>query len=69
MIIQTGAYNPQCNPQELSWLEVRRQPICNQDFDSMDQVETVLERLLRQLESAPDQIQSLTSFDWILMLY
>ena len=54
-----------CNPQELVWREVRRQPFGNHDFDSMDLVETALEHRLRQLESSPAQIQSLTGFDWI----
>jgi hypothetical protein len=32
----------------------------------MDAVETALEHRLRQLESSPAQIQSLTGFDWIV---
>ena len=59
-------YSPQCNPQELVWREVRRQPFGNHDFDSMDQVEAALELRLRELESTPAQIQSLTGFDWII---
>ena len=59
-------YSPQCNPQELVWREVRRQPFGNHDFDSMDAVQTALEHRLRQLESSPAQIQSLTGFDWII---
>ena len=59
-------YSPQCNPQELVWREVRREPFGNHDFDSMDAVESALERRRRQLESSPTQIQSLTGFDWII---
>ena len=59
-------YSPQCNPQELVWREVRREPFGNHDFASMDQVEAALEQRLRQLESAPAQIRSLTAFDWII---
>ena len=59
-------YSPPCNPQELVWREVRREPFGNHDFDSRDAVETALERRLRQLESTPAQIQSLTGFDWIV---
>jgi hypothetical protein len=33
------AYSPQCNPEELVWREVRRQPFGNHDYDSMDAVE------------------------------
>jgi len=33
-------YSPQCNPEELVWREVRRQPFGNHDFDSVDAVET-----------------------------
>jgi hypothetical protein len=60
------AYSPQCNPQELVWREVRRQPFGNHDYDSMDAVENALEHRLCQLESSPAQIQSLTGFDWII---
>lgn len=60
------AYSPQCNPQELVWREVRRQPFGNHDYDDMDAVENALERRLHQLESSPAQIQSLTGFDWII---
>ena len=60
------AYSPQCNPQELVWREVRRDPFANHDYDSMAAVEDALERRLRQLESAPAQIKSLTGFDWII---
>ncbi len=59
-------YSPQCNPQELVWREVRREPFGNHDYDSMAAVEDALERRLGQLEASPDQIQSLTGFDWIV---
>jgi transposase len=59
-------YSPQCNPQELVWREVRRHPFGNHDYDSMDAVENALIARLRQLEAAPEQIQSLTGFDWIV---
>ena len=60
------AYSPQCNPAELVWREMRRQPFGNHDYDSMDAVENALEHRLRQLESAPAFLQSLTGFDWIV---
>ena len=60
------AYSPQCNPQELVWREVRRHPVGNHDYDSMDAVANALEHRLRQLESSPALIQSLTGFDWIV---
>lgn len=59
-------YSPQCNPQELVWREVRREPFGNHDYDSMDAVEAALEQRLRQLESSPAQIPSLTGFAWIV---
>lgn len=60
------AYSPQCNPQELVWREVRREPFGNHDYDSLTYVENALERRLCQLESAPAKIQSLAGFDWIV---
>lgn len=60
------AYSPQCNPQELVWREVRRQPFGNHTYDSMAAVESALVQRLRQLESAPTRLQSLTAFPWII---
>ena len=60
------AYSPQCNPQELIWREVRRQPFANHDYASLEAVELALERRLRALESSRTQIQSLTGFPWIV---
>ena len=59
-------YSPQCNPQELVWREVRREPFGNHDYDSMTAVEDALEHRLGQLEASPSRIQSLTGFDWIV---
>src|SRR5439155_19886015 len=41
------AYSPQCNPQELVWREVRRQPFGNHDYRSMRAVESALMDRLR----------------------
>jgi len=60
------AYSPQCNPQELIWREVRRQPFGNHDYDSLQAVESALERRLRAWEASPAQIQTLTGLDWIV---
>ena len=59
-------YSPQCNPQELLWREIRRDPFGNHDYDSMNRVELALLERLRELESSPARIQSLTHFDWII---
>ena len=66
MSFSTRSYSPQCNPQERVWREVQRQPFGNHNYDSMDAVEAALERRLRELECAPQIIQSLTGFDWIV---
>lgn len=60
------ACSPQCNPQELVWREVRREPFGHHDYASMNGVEKALARRLRHLESAPARIRSLTGFDWII---
>lgn len=59
-------YSPQCNPQELIWREMRRQPFGNHDYRSMRAVESALVRRLKELESAPERLRSLTGFDWIV---
>jgi DDE superfamily endonuclease len=56
-------HSPQCNPQELIWREVRRQPFGNHNYDSMAAVQNTLEHRLCQRESSPAPIQSLTGFD------
>jgi hypothetical protein len=59
-------YSPQCNPEELVWRELRREPFGNHGFDSMHRVESALAKRLRQLEADPARIQSLTGFPWIV---
>jgi len=58
------SHSPQCNPQDLVWREVRRQPFGNHDHRSLRAVEQALERRLQQLEAANERIRSLTGFDW-----
>ena len=59
-------YSPQCNPQELVWREVRRRPFGNHDYRSLHTGESALTRRLRELESSPQRIKSLTGFDRIV---
>jgi hypothetical protein len=59
-------YSPQCNPQELVWREVRRQPFGNHNYRSMRAVEAALMRRLQQLEASPQSLRSLTGFEWIV---
>lgn len=59
-------YSPECNPQELVWRELRGTHLGNCDFSNMTKVEDKLVDSLRKMSAYPDQIRSLTGFDWII---
>jgi len=59
-------YSPQCNPQELVWGLLRREPFGNVCFNSMDDLEDALVKALHDLENSTETLQSLTSFPWII---
>jgi transposase len=59
-------YSPELNPVEHLWEEIREKWFGNVVFSSLDAVENRLVESLRELESAPERVQSLGGFDWIL---
>ena len=46
--------------------ELREKHFHNRVFDSIDTLEDHLVIALRQLEHAPDRVQSITAWDWII---
>lgn len=59
-------YSPELNPQEHVWDELRGKFFHNRAFDSMDALEMQLENGLRNLESNPEKMCSITAWDWII---
>jgi hypothetical protein len=64
-LISLPAWSPQLNPVEHVWDEVREKWFANRVFDSMAAVEEQLVIALTKLEHDPQQVASLTGFDWI----
>ena len=54
------AYSPQCNPQELVWREVRRDPFANHDYDSMAAVKGT--RKVRRGHGCDEAVQKCGAF-------
>lgn len=61
-------YSPQCNPAEHIWDEAREKHFYNKVFNSLDGVETELEKALLELEQNSPQVASLCGFDWIVSI-
>ena len=58
--------SPELNPAEHLWDHVRERPeIANCSFDSLNDMEKVLEKTFREIHHNPDSIRSLVSFSWI----
>jgi transposase len=59
-------YSPELNPQEHVWDELREKFFHNRVFDSLDALETHLEKTLRCLESSSERRGSIAGWDWII---
>jgi transposase len=59
------AASPELNPAEHLWDHVRENFISNRIFDSLEELETVLEGAFKYVYYHPDSIKSLVSFSWI----
>lgn len=59
-------YSPELNPQEHVWDELREKFFHNRAFDSLDALETHLEKALMCLESNPERMRSIAAWDWII---
>lgn len=58
-------YSPELNPAEHLWDAIREEVFGNHVFSDLDAVEDALTEGLRNLESDPGRIQSMTGFGWI----
>lgn len=58
-------YSPELNPVEHLWDELREKWFRNKYFASLDAVEDQLAEALKFLMEHPDQVKSMTLFDWM----
>ena len=59
-------YAPELNPQEHLWDELREKFFHNRAFETLDALETHLEGALKNLESNPQRIRSISGWEWII---
>lgn len=59
------AASPELNPAEHLWDHVRENFIANRTFDSLEELEAVLEGAFKHVYLNPESIRSLVSFPWI----
>lgn len=60
--IKQPPYSPEVNPTEHIWDEIREKYLHNRIFNSLDQTMDVVCMGLRDLESKPEHIESMTNF-------
>ena len=66
MLASLPSYSPQLNPIENIWEEIRGKSFRNLTCHSMDQLEMHLAQALMKIESAPQTVQSIAGFQWII---
>ena len=57
------SHSPELQPAERLWT-ITNEPIANQDFENLDEVEEILVKRCRQIINQPDFIRGLTNFSW-----
>jgi hypothetical protein len=66
-LIELPPYSPELNPTENFWKELKAiGGFYNRTFDSMGEVEDLLETQLKAFEDDPHRIQSIVAYDWII---
>ena len=64
-LIPLPPYSPELNPIENFWKVLKQQGFYNQAFESLDQVEDLLEDKLKHFEDHPEKLQSVVGYQWI----
>jgi transposase len=64
-LIQLPPRSPELNPAEPIWDHLAENYLANRVFPSLQAVERVVCRGLRALHEAPNQVRSITLFNWI----
>ena len=64
-LLPQPSHSPELNPVEHIWEDLREKAMPNKAFKSLDQVEEALCRRLRELESDPQKVRSMTNFPYL----
>jgi transposase len=64
-LVRLPPYSPELNPVEPVWDLIRRDWFRNDVFKSLTGVEERLSKAMRWLVHHPEQVESVTGFDWI----
>ena len=65
-LVPLPPYSPELNPIENFWKVLKQQGFYNQAFESLDQVEDLLEAKLKHFEDHPELLQSIVGYQWIV---
>jgi transposase len=65
-LVTLPPYSPELNPQEAVWKEIKPEGFYNRVFNSLDEVEKQLVKVLRQFENQCERLKKLTAWSWIL---
>lgn len=65
-IIHLPPYSPELNPVENFWKELKKEGFYNRVFNSMKEVEDLLESKLKYFEENSASVQSIVGYGWIL---
>jgi transposase len=65
-LVHLPPYSPELNPQECVWKEIKPEGFYNRVFNTLDEVEAQLVKVLRQFEQAGERLKKLTAWQWIL---
>ncbi|MGO9123198.1 MAG: hypothetical protein ACLQPD_36950 [Desulfomonilaceae bacterium] len=59
------SHSPELNPVEHIWEDLREKAMPNKEFESLDLLEDALCHRLKELESHPETIRSMTNFPYL----
>lgn len=65
-ILYLPPYSPELNPVEYLWDDLREKEFPNKLFNNMDMLELHLMNGLLKMEDNPDQVKSITGWQWII---
>jgi hypothetical protein len=65
-LIPLPPYSPELNPVENFWKELKKEGFYNSCFNSLKEVEDLLELKLKYFEDNPKQVHPTVAYEWIL---
>jgi transposase len=65
-LVPLPPYSPELNPQENVWGEIKEEGFYNRVFETLDDVEEQLVRILKSFEESGERLKRLSAWDWII---